>query len=53
MILWERRIADTYMGLVPVPRIVHGEGTLGSIPNQLSLNQILEAGLMLLTALLP
>ena len=51
MIFWERRIADTYMGLVPVPRIVHGEGTSGSIPNQLNLNQILEAGLSPLSAL--
>ena len=51
MTLWERRIADTYMGLVPVPRIVHGEGTSGSILNQLNLKQILEAGLGPLSAL--
>ena len=51
MTLWERRIADTYMGLVPVPRIVHGEGTSGSILNQLNLKQILEAGLSSLSAL--
>ena len=40
-----------YVGLVPVHRIVHGEGTSGSIPNQLNLNQILEAGLSPLSAL--
>ena len=50
MTLWERRIVDTYMELVPVPRIDHGEGTSGSIPNQLNINQILEAGLSLLSA---
>ena len=51
MILWERRIPDTYIKLVPVPRIVHGEGTSGSILNQLNLKQILEAGLSSLSAL--